>query len=63
VPCLHPGAVDLRSSNHLPGDEVLHVSAAEWAEFIAAVKDSRLDDVTSADCRQPRTRRRLAGFQ
>jgi hypothetical protein len=45
VPCLHPGAVDLRSSNHLPGDEVLHASAAEWAEFIAAVKDGRFDDV------------------
>ena len=49
VPCLHPGAVDLRSSNHLPGDEVLHASAAAWAEFIAAVKDGKFDDVTSAD--------------
>ena len=49
VPCVRPGAVDLRSSNHFPGDEVLHVSAAEWAEFIAAVKDGKFDDVTSAD--------------
>ena len=49
IPCLHPDAVDLRSGNHLPGDEVLHVSAAEWAEFIAAVKDGKFDDVTSAD--------------
>jgi hypothetical protein len=49
VPCPHSGAVDLRSSNHLPGDEVLHASAAEWAEFIAAVKDGKFDDVTSAD--------------
>jgi hypothetical protein len=41
--------VDLRSSNHLPGDEVLHVAAAEWAEFIAAIKDGKFDHVTSAD--------------
>lgn len=49
VPCTHPGAVDLRSSSHLPGDEVLHASAAEWAEFIATVKAGKFDDVTSAD--------------
>jgi hypothetical protein len=49
VPCLRHGAVDLRSSDHLPGDEVLHASAAEWAEFIAAVKDGKFDGVTSAD--------------
>jgi len=49
VPCPHPGAVDLRSSNHLLGDEVLHASAAEWTEFIAADKDGKFDDVTSAD--------------
>jgi hypothetical protein len=48
VPRPHPGAVDLRSS-HLPGDEVLHASAAEWAEFIAAVKAGKFDDMTSAD--------------
>jgi hypothetical protein len=49
VPCPHPGAVDLRSSNHLPGDEVLHCSAAEWGEFVAAVKAGKFDDVMSAD--------------
>ena len=48
-PCPRPGAVDLRSSNHLPDDEVLHCSAAEWAEFIAAVKAGKFDDVTPAD--------------
>ena len=48
VPCPHPGAVDLRSSNHRPGDEVLHASAAEWAEFIAAIKEGNFDDVASA---------------
>jgi hypothetical protein len=40
--------VDLRSSSHLPGGEVLHASAAEWTEFIAAVKDGKFDDVKSA---------------
>ena len=49
VPCLHRGDVDLRSGSHLPGDEVLHASAAEWAEFIAAVKDGKLDEVASAN--------------
>jgi Domain of unknown function (DUF397) len=48
VACPHAGAVDLCSSNHLPGDEVLHASAAEWAEFIAAVKEGKFDDVTPA---------------
>jgi hypothetical protein len=43
VPCIHPGSVDLRSGNHSPGDEVLHCSAAEWAEFIAAVKTGEYD--------------------
>lgn len=43
VPCIHPGSVDLRSSNYSPGDEVLHCSAAEWAEFIAAVKTGKYD--------------------
>jgi hypothetical protein len=37
--------VDLRSSNHLPGDEVLLASAADWAELIAAVKRGKFDDV------------------
>jgi len=44
-PCPHARAVGLRSSAHLPGDEVLHVSAAEWAEFIAAVKVGKFDHV------------------
>lgn len=48
VPCPHAGAVDLRSSAHLPGDEVLHCSATEWAEFIAAVKAEKFDHVASA---------------
>jgi hypothetical protein len=47
VPCPHPGAVDLRSSNHFPGDEVLHASAEEWAEFIAAVKDGKFDSLVT----------------
>lgn len=46
VPCLRPGAVDLRASQHLPGDEVLHCSAAEWAEFLAAVKSGKFDQLS-----------------
>lgn len=46
VPCLRPGAVDLRVAPHLPGDEVLHCSAAEWAEFVAAVKKGAFDQLS-----------------
>jgi Domain of unknown function (DUF397) len=44
VPCSHPGAVDLRDSRY-PGEEVLHFSAAEWREFLDAVKAGKFDRV------------------
>lgn len=47
VACIHPGSVDLQSSNYSPGDEVLHCSAAEWAEFIAAVKTGEYDHLSA----------------
>jgi hypothetical protein len=50
VPCIHPGSVDLRSSNYSPGDEVLHCSAAEWAEFIATVKTGTYDYLSRDLC-------------
>lgn len=57
VPCVRPGAVDLRGGSHLPGDEVLHCSAAEWAEFIAAVKKGAFDQLSpglgAAACAAP----------
>ena len=40
----HPGAVDLLDDRY-PGDEVLHFSAAEWVEFLAAVKGGKFDGV------------------
>lgn len=48
VSWVQPGSVDIRNSNHTPGDEVLHCSAAEWVEFLAAVKDGEYDHVTEA---------------
>jgi Domain of unknown function (DUF397) len=42
VPCPHPGAVDLIDSRY-PGEERLHFSAAEWREFLDAVKAGRFD--------------------
>jgi hypothetical protein len=51
VPCLRPDAVDLRVAPHLPEAEVLHCSAAEWAEFVAAVKKGAFDQLSSG----PRT--------
>jgi hypothetical protein len=44
VPCSPTGAVDLRDSRH-PKADPLHFSAAEWAEFLAAVKAGRYDAV------------------
>ena len=35
IPCPHPGCVDLRDVRY-PDDDVLHLTAAEWAEFLAA---------------------------
>jgi Domain of unknown function (DUF397) len=42
VPCSHPGCVDLHDVRY-PDDEVLHLSSAEWAEFLAAVKRGDFD--------------------
>jgi hypothetical protein len=45
VPCPHPGCVDLRDVRY-PDDEVLHLTTAEWVEFLAAVKRGDFDTVT-----------------
>ena len=45
VPCPHPGCVDLRDVRY-PDDGVLHLTAAEWFEFIAAVKHGDFDTLT-----------------
>ncbi len=41
VPCSHRGAVDVRHTRY--PDDVLHLTAAEWAEFTAAVKAGKFD--------------------
>jgi Domain of unknown function (DUF397) len=48
VPCSHPGGVDLRDSRY-PDDDVLHLSAKEWAQFLAAAKQGDFDRVGSPD--------------
>ena len=40
-----PGCVDLRDVRY-PEDGVLHLSAAEWAEFLTAVKRGDFDALT-----------------
>lgn len=45
VPCPHLGCVDLRDVRY-PDDGVLHLTAAEWPEFIAAVKRGDFDTLT-----------------
>jgi hypothetical protein len=40
----YPGCMDLRDSGY-PEDDVLHLSAREWAEFLAAVKSGGFDHV------------------
>jgi hypothetical protein len=51
VPCQgHPGCVDLiddRYPEDGPDGDVLHLTAAGWAEFVAAVKAGKYDNVTT----------------
>lgn len=42
VSCPHPGCVDLRDARY-PDDGVLHLTSAEWVEFLAAVKRGDFD--------------------
>jgi hypothetical protein len=41
VPCTRRGAVDVRHPRY--PDDVLHLTAAEWAEFASAVKAGTFD--------------------
>jgi hypothetical protein len=45
------GAVDLLDDRY-PRDEVLHFSAAEWAEFLAEVKAGKFDSAAHPDGRE-----------
>lgn len=46
VPCSgHRGAVDLVDSRNSSDIDPLHVSLAEWTEFVQAVKAGKYDDV------------------
>ncbi|HEX9353739.1 MAG TPA: DUF397 domain-containing protein [Streptosporangiaceae bacterium] len=45
VPCTQPACVDLRDARY-PDDGVLHLTAAEWTEFLAAVKRGDFDGLT-----------------
>jgi hypothetical protein len=47
VPCSHRGCVDLRDSRY-PDEEVLHLSGAEWTEFLAKAKTGQFDQAPSA---------------
>jgi Domain of unknown function (DUF397) len=40
---------DLRDSRY-PDEEVLHFSAAEWAEFLAKAKSGQFDHALSGAC-------------
>lgn len=41
VPCSHRGAVDVRHTRY--PEDVLHLTAAEWLEFLAAAKAGTFD--------------------
>jgi hypothetical protein len=48
VPCPgHRGCIDIVDSRGVDGDP-LHLSPAEWAEFVAGVKAGHYDDVGQA---------------
>jgi hypothetical protein len=46
VPCSEHNCVDLRDSRFPDREEVLHLGAAEWAEFLSAVKAGVFDHVS-----------------
>jgi hypothetical protein len=49
VPCSgHRGAVDIVDSRNSSDIDPLHVSLAEWQEFVQAVKGGKYDDVATA---------------
>jgi hypothetical protein len=49
VPCPgHRGAVDLVDSRNSSDIDPLHVSLAEWQEFVQSVKGGKYDDVAAA---------------
>jgi hypothetical protein len=48
VPCPHQDCVDIRDTGK-PEADVLHCSAAQWAEFLAAIKAGKFDAVGSPD--------------
>ncbi len=46
VPCDgHRGCVDIIDSRGPEGGDPLHLTAAEWQEFLAAAKAGRYDEV------------------
>lgn len=45
VYCPHQGCVDLRDVRY-PDDGVLHLTFADWVEFLAAVKRGDFDALT-----------------
>jgi hypothetical protein len=48
VPCTQPGCIDLRDVRH-PDDDVLHLTAAEWTEFLEAVQHGDFDELIRPD--------------
>ena len=52
VPCPHRDCVDIRDTGK-PEADVLHCSAAQWAEFLTAIKAGKFDavgSITAAIC-------------
>jgi Domain of unknown function (DUF397) len=48
VPCSREGCVDLRDARY-PNDGVLHLTPADWAEFLVAVKRGDFDVLSKSD--------------
>jgi len=48
VLCKHPGCVDLRDVRY-PDDDALHLTAAEWTEFLEAVQRGDFDELIRPD--------------
>jgi hypothetical protein len=53
VPFAHEGAVDVRCTRY--PDDVLHLTAPEWLEFLAAVKAGAFDHLAGPGADGPVT--------
>ena len=48
VACTHRGCVDLVDTHAGSRDDPIHLTEAEWVEFLAAVKAGKYDEIPAS---------------